>query len=236
MAQITDIVNQLDDVTASFNDVVDSAQKRMLNQVITLMKDLSIKDGRISPTVENLKIVNAIRGKLSKLVLDKKYMSGLNKLLKSFSDVQGEQIDDFKAQFGSKNLSGKYGLTLQMSIDNTAQALSGSGINANVVDRLKSMLVRSVVSGGQFSDLVGQVREYLTDTPTSAGALSRYAKTYATTALSQFTGETNKLLTDDYKPEWYRYVGSNKETTREWCEHMTEKEWVHISEFEQIID
>lgn len=236
MAQITDIVNQLDDVTASFNDVVDSAQKRMLNHVITLMKDLSIKDGRISPSVENLKIVNAIRGKLSKLVLDKKYMSGLKKLLKSFSDVQGEQIDYFKAQFGSKNLSGKYGLTLQMSIDNTAQALSGSGINANVVDRLKSMLVRSVVSGGQFSDLVGQVREYLTDTPTSAGALSRYAKTYATTALSQFTGETNKLLTDDYKPEWYRYVGSNKETTREWCEHMTEKEWVHISEFEQIID
>lgn len=236
MAKITDIVNHLDDVTAAFNDVVDSAQKRMLNQVITLMKDLSIKDGRISPTVENLKIVNAIRGKLSKLVLDKKYMSGLNKLLKSFSDVQGEQIDYFKAQFGSKNLSGKYGLTLQMSIDNTAQALSGSGINANVVDRLKSMLVRSVVSGGQFSDLVGQVREYLTDTPTSAGALSRYAKTYATTALSQFTGETNKLLTDDFKPEWYRYVGSNKETTREWCEHMTEKEWVHISEFEQIID
>jgi len=76
MAQITDIVNQLDDVTASFNDVVDSAQKRMLNQVITLMKDLSIKDGRISPTVENLKIVNAIRGKLSKLVLDKNICLG----------------------------------------------------------------------------------------------------------------------------------------------------------------
>ena len=66
------------------------------------------------------------------------------------------------------------------------------------------MLVRSVVSGGQYGDLVGQLNEYLTDTEKSSGALTKYAKTYASTSLSQFAGETNKLLVQDFAPKWFQ--------------------------------
>ena len=36
-----------------------------------------------------------------------------------------------------------------------------------------------------------------------SGALSKYANTYATTAISQYAGENNKILTDDLGLEWF---------------------------------
>jgi hypothetical protein len=67
------------------------------------------------------------------------------------------------------------------------------------------------------------------------GAFARYATTYATTALSQYTGQHNQLLTKDLGLEWFMYVGSNIETTREFCEVLTKKKWIHKSEIPTIL-
>ncbi len=61
------------------------------------------------------------------------------------------------------------------------------------------------------------------------------ATTYATTALSQFTGQNNKLLTDDLGCEWFMYTGSNKETSREFCIQLTAKKFIHKSEIPTIL-
>ncbi len=54
-------------------------------------------------------------------------------------------------------------------------------------------------------------------------------------AISQYAGENNKLMTDDLGLEWFEYVGSNIETTREFCEHLTEKRYIHKSEIKTIL-
>lgn len=233
--KIDEIVDQIDNATEKFNKTVDIAQSRLLREVLALTKDLATKDGRIMPTVDNLKTINAIRNKISKIVVNKDYAKAVKDLMKSFETVQSSQIDYFRGQFDAGKLSQKYDLVRQLAIENTAQQLTQSGLDANVTSGIKNMLVRSVVSGGQYGDLVGQLNEYLTDTDKGSGALTKYAKTYASTSLSQFAGETNKLLVQDFSPKWFRYVGSNKETTREWCEHMTAKEWVHVSEFDELV-
>lgn len=42
-------------------------------------------------------------------------------------------------------------------------------------------------------------------------------------------------MTDDLGLEWFEYVGSNIETTREFCEHLTEKRYIHKSEIKTIL-
>ncbi len=79
------------------------------------------------------------------------------------------------------------------------------------------------------------MHEHLTTTDKNQGALSKYANTYATTAMSQYVGENNRLLTNDLGLEWFEYVGSNIETTREFCEHLTEKRYIHKSEIKTIL-
>lgn len=95
--------------------------------------------------------------------------------------------------------------------------------------------MRAVTSNAKFSDLTRELHEHLTTTENKQGALSKYANTYATTSMSQYVGENNRLLTNDLGLEWFEYVGSNIETTREFCEHLTEKRYIHKSEIKTIL-
>ena len=95
--------------------------------------------------------------------------------------------------------------------------------------------MRAVTSKAKFSDLTRELHEHLTTTENKQGALSKYANTYATTSMSQYVGENNRLLTNDLGLEWFEYVGSNIETTREFCDHLTEKRYVHKSEIKTIL-
>ncbi|MBR1480836.1 MAG: hypothetical protein IJ609_02780 [Paludibacteraceae bacterium] len=42
-------------------------------------------------------------------------------------------------------------------------------------------------------------------------------------------------MTDDLGTQWFMYTGSNKETTREFCEHLTAKKYIHRSEIPTIL-
>lgn len=123
----------------------------------------------------------------------------------------------------------------QLAVQNTMDALMGSGLKANVTDKLNDILLRAVTTNAKFSDLQEELRAHLLGKDGGQGAFARYATTYATTALSQFTGQNNKLLTDDLDCEWFMYVGSNKETTREFCSHLTAKKFVHRSEIPDLL-
>lgn len=232
---IKEVLKQIDTTESKFGSVVDKAQKAMLNEVLTLTKDLKTSGGRILPTIENLKLINQIKAKLNKAVLSPEYQKGVKDLLKSFDSIQAGQLSAFSEMSKGATNQQKYDLVRQIAIENTANQLTESGIDANVTSKIKDVLLRSITSGVRYSDLVGEMSNLLTDTDTGKGALSRYAKTYTNTALSQFAGQTNKLLTEDSGAEWFRYVGADIETTREWCDKMTDKEYIHISEFDEVL-
>lgn len=230
-----EIIKQIETTNSKFGSVVDAAQKVMLREVLTLTKDLELSNGRILPTVGNLKKIANIKSKLNKAVLSKEYLSGVKDLLKSFESIQSTQLGYFKTISDGQTTKQKYDLVRGMAIENTAAQLTESGIDANVTSKLKDMLLRSVTSGGLYRDLVGEVSEFLTNTEKSPGALSRYAKTYTTTALNQFAGQTNKLILEDSGAEWFRYIGSDIETTREFCDLMTDKDYFHKSEIPELL-
>lgn len=54
--------------------------------------------------------------------------------------------------------------------------------------------------------------------------------------MTQLAGENNRLFTDDLGAEWFQYVGSVIETTRQFCELLTEKEYIHKSEIKDILN
>jgi hypothetical protein len=92
-----------------------------------------------------------------------------------------------------------------------------------------------VTSGAKYADLVDEFHKQLESSDDSTSALAKYAKTYATTAMTQLAGENNRLFTDDLGAEWFQYVGSVIETSRQFCELLTEKEYIHKSEIKGII-
>ena len=71
--QLQELTNTIDKADDKFSTAIDSAQKRMLNQVLLLTKDLDVANGRILSTAKNLKLIAAIQSKLNKAVVNPEY-------------------------------------------------------------------------------------------------------------------------------------------------------------------
>lgn len=239
MADIKDVINTLDEAIDGFEKVVGASQAEMYKELLVLMKDLETSNGHVKQTIHNLKLLTAIKSKLGKIANNDKYISGVEKLIGYFDKLQGQQNDYFSRNFAEKTLGmeakKKHDLMKQIAVQNTINALTDDGLKAGVTDKINDILLRAVTTGAKFGDLQEELRAHMLGKDGGQGALARYANTYATTSISQFTGQNNKLLTQDLGMEWFMYVGSNIETTREFCQHLTKKRYIHISEIPTIL-
>lgn len=240
MTKLTDIIDTLDNAADSFENIATKEQKRLFDEVLTLAKDLETDTlGKVKQTIGNLKRLTQIKAKLAALAKDKDWAAGIAKFAQYFGTLQKMQNEYYSQHFPeatfSETAKKKNELMKQLAVQNTIEALMGDGLKANVTDKLNDILLRAVTTGAKYSDLQEELRAHLLGKDGGQGALVRYTTTYATTALSQYTGQHNKLLTDDLDTEWFMYTGSNKETTREFCEHLTAKKYIHRSEIPTIL-
>lgn len=240
MAGIKDVIKTLDDASEVFDKVVTKSQMKIYEEAVTLMKGLEVDgQGKVKQTIANLKLLVSIKSKLAAVSNNKEYLAGVGKFLQYFDALQKEQNAYFSANFPQATLGEqakkRHEAMKQIAVQNVIDALTGDGLKANVTDKVNDILLRAVTTGAKFSNLQEELRAHLIGVDGGTGALSRYATTYATTAISQFTGQNNKLLTQDLGVKWFMYTGSTKETTREFCEHLVKKRYIHRSEFHKIL-
>lgn len=240
MAELKDIIETLDNAADSFDTIANNTQKKIYEEVIALAKDIDTDiNGKVKQTIANLKRLTQIKARLAALSKDKDWTAGIASFAQYFGVLQKQQNDYFAQHFPENTLSTtakkKHEMMKQIAVQNTMDALIGDGLKANVTDKLNDILLRAVTSNAKFADLQEELRAHLLGKDGGTGALARYATTYATTALSQFTGQNNKLLTDDLDIEWFMYTGSTKETTREFCLELTKKLYIHKSEIPTIL-
>ena len=240
MADFKDVINTLDKAADGFGNIANAEQKKIYEEVVTLAKDLETDaHGKVKQTITNLKRLNQIKAKLAALSKDKEWVAGIGKFVKYFDILQKQQNAYFSTAFPQLTLGEsakkRNEMMKQIAVNNTIEALMGDGLKANVTDKLNDILLRGVTSGAKWADLQQELRDHLMGKEGGQGAFARYATTYATTALSQYTGQHNQLLTKDLGLEWFMYVGSNIETTREFCEVLTKKKWIHKSEIPTIL-
>ena len=238
------IFDIIDGASADFDKVVEASEKKILQETLSLIKGLETDaQGNIKTTISNLKKIGVIKTRLTKIANNKQFLAGVAKLIGAFDKIYNEQkkyFDSLSSNFVAHTnyhmgASSKFELMKSIAAQNVANNLTGAGLSANVTGKISDMLLRAVTTGAKYSDIVSEMHAYLLSTETSQGALSKYAKTYAVTALGQYTGQNNKLVTDDLGCEWFMYTGSTIETTREFCAHMTKKKYIHISEFADIL-
>lgn len=214
----------------SFLNRLSETEQSIYNKVITVVKELNIdKSGNIRPSVANLKRLNEIKSQLSKSLLSKQYLHSVAEYVKQFqviATLQNQAYDTKKTI--SKTIT-------HTAIDNTIESLTGKGYTANIVNRLREVIQISITSGGSYKDLLSNLKDLLVGDEEKQSIIKKQLQTPVVDALSIFSAEHTKLITQDLNYEWFMYVGSNKTTTREFCEHLTNKKYVHISEIPEIV-
>lgn len=209
-------------------------EKRMLEQVLLLAKELEVRNGNLVASTNNLRIAQRIQARLKKLILTKEYVKSVADYVNGYLSVY-TLANDYYTAFGAVKREALYRQLRTNAVNSALDMLTETGINANVIRPIGELLTRNITSRASYADMTESIREQLTETDKGSGLLSRYAKAYTVTAINQYSGQLNKLMSDELGFEWFMYVGSNKETTREWCLHMTKKKWVHRSEFAELL-
>lgn len=227
------ILKIIDEEPSKFNSKIPGIEKKIFREISFLLKELKVTgNGNIESSIENLDLINAIKGKMNKILVSKEYADLVKRFVSNFPAISNYQTNIPDLSKGAKKM---ISAVTKQNINNTLESLVGAGYKQEVVSKLNNILLTSVTSGGSYSDLIEMLQSKLVSTEKKPGMLSKYSKTYVTDALGQLAGQGNKMIADDLKSEWFEYVGSNLTTTREFCEHLTEKRYVHKSEIPEIL-
>lgn len=233
MATLNDILKVIDEAPVKFNAQIPDMEKSMFRDISVLLKDLKLTaNGKIEPSIENLKLINSIKVRLDKILVSKQYSNLVKEFVGNFPAITNFQTGNYDVPNETKKLISE---TTRMNIDNTLESLIGSGYKQEVVSKLYKTMLTNVTSGASYADMVENLRNQLTTTEQSPGMLSKYTRTYVTDALGQLAGQGNKMISDTLDSEWFQYVGSNLVTTREFCKHLTKKRYVHKSEITELL-
>lgn len=207
----------------------------MLDGIEDELRRLDLKDGKIKSTIANLKVVTSIKNKLLNLVLNDDYMAEVKEFAQAFRDVsvlQREYWQTVEAKFKPRTILKEI---RNQAIGDTVSKLTDAGIGVNIADSITDILKTNITTGGSYKDLLGQLRESLTDTKKSDGLLTRYSKQVTTDSLNQYSANYNQIVSSDLGYEWYAYQGSDIKTTRPWCDSMTDRRYFHISELPKLL-
>jgi len=230
-----DIIKTITKALKGFDKSIPGLQGKLYDEMIEQIKRLDIKNGNLSVTVKNLSILNSIKGKLNRIILNPEYKGEIKAFLTSFNDVYKLQFEYWKgieAKFTPRPL---LKAIRNQAIADTAASLTTQGISANVSDNIIGILRTNITSGGSYASLAEQLRQSLVNTPESKGILDRYVKTVASDSINQFSRSYTSIVASDLGYEFYRYMNSDIETTRCWCNAMTDLDFFHVSELPALL-
>lgn len=235
MASFNDILSRIEEALTRFNKKIPASQRAMLDGIEEELRRLDLKDGRIKPTIANLKVVTSIKNKLLKLILNEDYIGEVKEFAKAFKDVsvlQRQYWTGIESKFKPSSILTEI---RNVAITDTVGKLTEAGIGVNIAENITDILRTNITTGGSYKDLMGQLRESLTDTQKSDGLLTRYSKQVTTDSLNQYSANYTQIVSSDLGYEWFAYQGSDIVSTRPWCDSMTDRRYFHVSELPNLL-
>jgi hypothetical protein len=105
------------------------------------------------------------------------------------------------------------------------------------------MLNQAVTTGGTRKEFTEQARKFLLAEDGGKGSLTKYASLIATDSLNTYSATYNSLITDDLGFEWFKYSGSLKKTSRDFCRELIDAsgrggclEYIHVSQIPKLLE
>jgi len=232
---IKDLHEVIDKSIEEFMKNIPAVQKSILEEVLLLSKELDIKRGNITNSINNWKLLSQINAKIERIILTPKYAEQLKDLKKTFSKIQLLQQQYFTIIASDFTLPKVFKIFKKDAIDSTIKQLTETGISKKVSEGIENLLRTQIRSGGKYFDLVDHFKNYLEGTKDTGGVMESHARTIVTDSLNTFSRYMHQTISSDFGFRWYIFTGSLKETSREACKVMVEDKYFHESQFKDII-
>lgn len=235
MATYNDILKAIGKAVKGFNRKIPAAQRAMFEAIEEEIKRLDLyDDGKIRTTARNLSILASIRNKINRVLVTDEYRADVKKFVESFNEITKLQAAYWKSiepQFKPRQI---LKALRKQAVSDTVNKLMESGIGVNIGDRLTDLIRTSITAGGSYKKLTSQLRDGLLNTE-QKGYLDRYAKQVTIDSLNQYSAQYNNVVASDLGYTWFKYDNTDIDTTRPFCDAMTDQPYFHISEIPRLL-
>jgi hypothetical protein len=235
MPTYNDILKTISAAVKKFNRNIPKAQKDMFDAISEQVQRLDLTpDGNVRTTAKNLSILTSIKAKMIRVLVTPEYREAVKEFAQSFNEVTKLQNLYWKEQESKFKPRKVLTALRKQAISDTVNQLTESGIGVNVGERITEMLKASITSGGSYKKLTASLRDGLLNTE-QKGYLDRYAKQVTIDSLNQYSRQYNKIISSDLGYTWFKYDNTDIDTTRHWCDAMTDQPYFHISELPRLL-
>lgn len=217
-----------------FNNSIPGIQDSIYSDMESVVKDLDLNGNSIANSVKNIKTIGALKNKINKLVLNPEYKEAIREYAKAFTAVDKLNRAYFTELVGENGRESVLKAIKESSVQSAVQNLTESGITSNVTEEIQNILKTNITGGGSYNNLLKQLRDGILTNDKGIGYLERYTKQITTDSLNQFSRQYTQTVTADLGLKWFIFTGSLLETSRDWCEAMKKKKYVHILELDTI--
>lgn len=234
MSDFDKILKEISKAVDGFTKDLPGVEKEVLNKILRNLKDLELQGDNIKASVKNIRLISEIKSQIQGIILNDRYVDSLSDFVKSFNTITELQNKYWKSVEATFKPNAVLGEIKTQSIEDTVNKLTEAGIGANISDKITDILRQNITGGGSYSSLTDQLKEFIVQTDTE-GALTKYAKQITVDSVNQYNAQYTQTVSNDLGFEWFVYDNTDIDTTRPFCDAMTDKKYFHISEVPDLL-
>lgn len=214
-----------------FRKKVIAVQNKLASEILLILSALRVDDGSVLNVSQNYLIIDAVYDSMYALMKQAGYIDALRELAVALDEkktildaVFGKLIPDFNPIENSGTLA--FNATKKEAL----RVLSEGAVKMQQTEFSKIM-TESLGASTNYKDLVRTIKENISGSEAFGGRLESYAGTYARDSFSIAERSYSTAIANEFKLDWFRYVGGTIEDSREFCIERNDKVF-HRSEIE----
>ena len=227
-------VGRLETVPTKFEKMVFESQKKIFDDILSLLDKLERSNGSIVMSSNNLLIVDEIAAETKKVILGGEYTQAVKEFAGEFDQQAIINSDYFDKAFGTFTETELAAQILTSTKTIAVEAMIGS-VDNNFVLPLKDLLTKSVSSGSSWVDMVKEIKEFAEGGKEVDGKLLRYAKQIASDTFATSDRSYTNAIVEDSDYVWFLYSGGVIGGTRIFCDQRNDR-YYHKKEIEKWAD
>jgi len=244
LAKETDHINKNVEIVEgsvnTFSQGVESTQVAILRRVNSSLRKLEVRNGKVLPSRENLKILRGLNEDLAKIIVNPAYKKKVKRYLRAFDKLKRHNNSYFNSTLSNFNANKQVFTTIfNASLEATQNSLLQAGINQSVITPVSDIIRQGITSGMFINDMEDALRVEIVGDPTGTitgnprqGRLLRYTGQITRDSLNQFSRNYVTSVSEEYRMEWFFYDGSIIQDTRDYCKRRAGK-YFHRKEVER---
>lgn len=200
-------------------DGILTVQDYLYNQIVKVLKDLELDDnGYIIQSASNRKIISEAITAIDVKVKTSSYQAQVENYLGTINKIDALNITYFEAISAAFKPNKQFLANLQKNtITQLENLLFNSGFQSQIKIPLAQVLNQNINSGGSFTGLLEQVKQYIKGSASVDGKLLKYVKTITRDTLFDYSRAFQQAVSSDLGLTWYCYSGGLMDKSRDFC-------------------